>query len=375
MAIRLEVHKRLVHLIEITVSDRAEIPHLVASSPSAGIQYQRMAMAEALFEKLAAAGIWLDADTKNRFLYDISSAVDAAYVKTIKAFNDTTLTSDAIDLLVEKHFNNIIGFVETRAFEVAKPLSDAANALDLKQLALMRPVQDTYNVSETSELLVEKDHADTVGTSDTFTNQVSFFRQFADAVAIDDLMNIDKLWDSTKGNVAFIGDLSDFLLTRPVSDTTTVIDAYALSTSQIKADSVPATDASTFDFTRFSAETVATSDGYNLDVVQAKAENLAPSDAYNLDLLYSKTDTTAPTDTSAYEFTLVRPEGLAATDTYSLGVAQSKAETLAPFDAYNLNLSQLKTEAINASDAATVIHYLGAAQLFNRPLFNQTTFG
>jgi len=321
MAIRLEVHSHVVHLSEITVVDRAQIPLLAATSPDAGIQYQRMTMAEALFERLVAAGIWVDADSKNRFLYDFYGVVDAAYIHAQKAFGDTTSNSDALDLFIEKHFDEIIGFIETREFDITTSRSDSAVVSDLKQLALTHPEQDTYSVSETNSWLMDKGQSDAASAVDAFARQVTFERLFSDVVAVDDVMNIDKLWDSTKGNVAFIGDVSNFLLARSLSDTATAVDAYDLSTAQLKTDSVLATDASAFDFTRFSAETVATADAYDFYVTQAKAE------------------------------------------------------TLAPFDAYNLNLSQLKTEAINASDAATVIHYLGAAQLFNRPLFNQTTLG
>jgi len=114
---------------------------------------------------------------------------------------------------------------------------------------------------------MDKGQSDAASATDTFARYVTFDRQFADAVAIDDVMNIDKLWDSTKGNVTFINDLSTFLLTRPVANTVPAIDSY------------------------------------------------------------------------------------------------------------DLYVAQLKNDAITATDASTVIHYLGAGQLFNRPLFNQTTFG
>jgi len=223
--------------------------------------------AERIYARMEAVGIFTDAATKNRILYELSSVVDAAYIHAQKAFGETTSNSDTLDLFIEKHFDEIIGFVETRAFDITTSHSDAAVVSDLKQLALTHSEQDTYDVSETNSWLMDKGQSDAASATDTFARYVTFDRQFADAVAIDDVMNIDKLWDSTKGNVTFINDLSTFLLTRPVANTVPAIDSY------------------------------------------------------------------------------------------------------------DLYVAQLKNDAITATDASTVIHYLGAGQLFNRPLFNQTTFG
>lgn len=223
--------------------------------------------AERIYARMEAAGIRIDADTKNRILYNLANVVDSAYIYAQKAFSDTTSNSDALDLLVEKHFDEIIGFIETREFDITTSRSDSAVVSDLKQLALTHPEQDTYSVSETNSWLMDKGQSDAASAVDAFARQVTFERLFSDVVAVDDVMNIDKLWDSTKGNVTFINDLSTFLLTRPVANTVPAIDSY------------------------------------------------------------------------------------------------------------DLYVAQLKNDAITATDASTVIHYLGAGQLFNRPLFNQTTFG
>jgi len=73
--LRLEVHAPTVHLSEVTIVERARIPLIASSMLFAGVSFERMVMADAVLQKMVAAGIWVDADTDNRILADILEAL------------------------------------------------------------------------------------------------------------------------------------------------------------------------------------------------------------------------------------------------------------------------------------------------------------
>ena len=207
MALRLEASSAHLQIDNIYIVDNRARLALEVAIPFA-------TLAKRLFAQMVAAGIWVDADTKNRILNDLVVFGDVASLTTLKT------------------------------------LSDGFSAVDVTSLVVNKPVA-----------------AESISTSDNITKQVTFIRQFTDAMAVDDVMELAQNWTRTNNNVSFVSDVSAFLLTRPVTDT--------------------------------------------------------------------------------------------------VGVSE----------VHTLHLDQVQTDAVNTADVATVTHYLGAAQLFNRPLFNQSTFG
>lgn len=90
----LEVHAPTVRLSEVTIVERARIPLIASSMLFAGVSFERMVMAEAAFQKMVAAGIWMDADTNNRFLADTTMFTDGMFLLSQGYVNDAFYFAD-----------------------------------------------------------------------------------------------------------------------------------------------------------------------------------------------------------------------------------------------------------------------------------------
>ena len=148
----------------------------------------KVELAQRVYRNLEAAGIFTDAATKNRVLNDLFSFVDTAALTTLKALNDE------------------IGAVDAAALSLSKSTSDTASV------------------------------------SDVFTKTVTYLRQFTDAVAIDDVIEIAQIYSQTNNNVTFVGDVSDFVFTHPVTESIALAELHDFDFNQVQIDAVSAVD-------------------------------------------------------------------------------------------------------------------------------------
>lgn len=182
---------------------------------------------------------------------------------------DAQLQTDVVKAeLAQRVYRNMVAAgIFTDSATKNRVLNDVTSFLDTATLATLKSLDDGFGVLELAALSVNKAASESISVSDVLTRQVTYLRQFTDAVAIDDAFDIAQNHSQTNNNVTFVNDVSDFAFTHP------------------------------------------------------------------------------------------------------------EAETISLVDAHNLELEQVQTDTVSAPDVATVIHYLGEGKIFNRPLFNQSTFG
>ena len=134
MALRLELHYPRVALSKNTV---------------------HLALAEAVYQKMAAAGIWTDADSKNRILADTLAALELVSIGLTKVIADANTVEDTLVHRVTKGLFDTVAQAETFKFELTQVLTDTTTAHEEFQFDLICHVYRWRNGSPIVCLLKE----------------------------------------------------------------------------------------------------------------------------------------------------------------------------------------------------------------------------
>jgi len=148
---------------------------------------------------------------------------------------------------------------------------------------------------------------------------------------------------------------------RVLNHAAAIIDTAVFSIGKTLTEALPIIDAVALAFSTVATDAATTSD--NADVTVQFVRQF--TDAVAIDDVISIAESFAQTNNNV---TFIQ-------DLSDFAFTHPVSEAVALSDVYNFDIAQVKTDAANASDVTFINHYLGEGQIFNRPLFNQSTFG
>ena len=148
-------------------------PHVVLSQ-----------IAEAVYQKMEAAGIWTDADSKNRILADTVASLELVSIGLTKALGDSGVAEDALSYLVTKGLFDTVAQAEAFQFELSQTLTDHTTAHEEFQLDL------THYESDTATRVIHVGKTDSGVSSDLVYTQASFNRFFSESLGLQDSATI-----------------------------------------------------------------------------------------------------------------------------------------------------------------------------------------
>jgi len=148
---------------------------------------------------------------------------------------------------------------------------------------------------------------------------------------------------------------------RVLNHAAAIIDAAVLNMGKTLTEAVPIIDAVALAVSTVATDAATTSDNADVTVqfVRNFTDAMTVDDVISVAQIYSQTNNNV---------TFIG-------DVSDLAFTHPVSEAVALSDVYNFDIAQVKTDAANASDVTFINHYLGEGQIFNRPLFNQSTFG
>ena len=294
--VRLEVSIPTVQFTDVTLTERASIPLITAPVIGVGVQYQYMALAEAVFQKMVAAGIWVDGDTNNRILTEISTLIESISAELDKPLTDTAIISEiaaiavsrpatdstgvsdsstlwanlgpidqvtfaeALTFAVQTVLNDVAVTTEQHAiYMVRDPFTDSTGVQDLPRLHTTRPASsgDGYILSDASTWAVNKNTPELVTLVET--------RAFVTTKPLADTSDVQ--------------ELHQLSLTRPVEDVVNTIDGSSWSIDKGQPESVTLTEQRTFASTKPVTEFVALGEGIAGTISKPVTELSTISDA------------------------------------------------------------------------------------------------
>ncbi len=256
MALRLEASSAHLQIDNVYVVDNRARLALEVASPFA-------TLAERLYAQMVAAGIWVDADTKNRIVAESATIIDATTWALTKMASDGVAPADAMQFILTKGVTEVVALAESLSITTLKGLTDPAYTLDTATLLLTKPINDAVSMLTDSHYYalvksveeqialsdvidvahnVVRKFTDNALLADTFAHSVQFQRQFTDFVSIDDFSNVDRNFTANKHNIAAVSDHLALTVGLAPTDTVQLTDVARFIVNQALTDSLNMAD-------------------------------------------------------------------------------------------------------------------------------------
>jgi hypothetical protein len=227
----------------------------------------RYVKGEISWQEVMATEVWLNPDSKNRYLADAfgpftdetASAISKVTVDSLglsdeqsvelqKAVTDAFSVSDEVTLAVGfvREPVDPIAFSDSDDFELikvltdsfgmdssteahfAKSLSSTFDLLETDGFSLNKPVTDDFDVSDVDTFVFTKTSTDSFDLGDAYGS--SFTKALFDGFTMDDAATVDAITKDTgseKANIFGLNDDADFGLTKNPSDSFSVGDDFS----------------------------------------------------------------------------------------------------------------------------------------------------
>lgn len=413
--LRLEVQAPALQFTDVTLVERAKIPLIATALVQASVRFKYMAMAEAVYQKMVAAGIWTDADTKNRTIADTITALELVSLGLTKALGDASVAEDALVHRVTKGLFDTVAQAETFKFELGQSFTEHTTAHEEFQFDLIHSESDTIVAQDIPRLSVEKWFADSVSTEDTTVVAKIFFLDFIETLLADDesgfrmLMNRGRDEDAT--NTA---DLSNWSIGKFASDVITEVrDAHTFELAKALEESITPTEQFVKNISRPVADTFGNQDSSSFVLSSAKTDTATVPDSSTFELTSAKTDSAVSSDAVSTQssFSRAMTDALVSSDLLHTAVSQAKSDDFTVSDVWHVQLDATKAdnastqdssnltlfwnfidtvalaetirvdepqfigESLGTQDSATIVHIRGGSAILNNMQLNQSTLG
>jgi len=412
VALRLDATGRKVQLSLSTTS--AEISLSVAINR----------VAESVYTRVEATGVWIDPDTKNRILTEIVSTIDTLSIVLLRSVADQTTLDDITALVFAKIQSDTLVTSDDPVLSVLLGPADLLSTAEYIALVIQKITNDTVAINELKSVLFDKPVSDGTSVADIFQRTANFYRSFFDTVALDDLSNIDKYFDATKNNVATaidehywetskvvadtaaVGELKQLAMHRPVTDESTASDFARWASAKVILDTALITEVVSVDVSKLFHDVGVISDysSYNQEKVlldtntatdhvdliaqfqRVFLDTIAVEDTSNIDKQWdgSKSnvatvvdisavtvekpvvDSTGITDQSHFTLDSVLTENVPLVDSTDLTLAKNLIDSAAMLDTSNIAAIKSVTDTAGPT-------YDVAKVMYSKPLVDNVT--
>ena len=302
-------------------------------------------LTERIYARMEAAGIWTDADTRNRILYELLPVIDALSIVFGKSADDQATLTDLATLTLTKLATDSVATADTSSMWFGLTAADSAVLVEAVALSVSQVFTEATSLNDTVSLHTTKIKADVATLSDDFNRVVNFYRNFLDTIALDDFSNVDKYFDGSKHNVAAAVDAHYWATTKVVEDTFAPADIAAIATTRPVVDELSSSDASNWAFTKGALDTVSL------------------AEAATFDLSKLNTDTSTLIDQASLHPEKPITDGATASDAISRSAQFERTflDTVALDDSSNIDkyFDATKSNAATATDA----HYWATSKI------------
>jgi hypothetical protein len=373
-----------------------EVAETLYAKLVADLQHSNIEVEDISYASLEAVGIVSDSHPKNQIIREIAQVVEQFIVTTDKALSDLYDVSDASSFAFSKQAaDNIVDILEFNEVTLNKVIKDTSIAIDMATFILSKAYADYIAVKDKVGLATNKPLLHAVTTNDSVHRAVTFVRNFADYVVIDDFSSVDKHYTGVKTNIAAVEDKANYgiikplqdigivedlkylLLTKPVVDATIITDEYitdigknlfetlasfdnlALGLSKsVTPDSVTTLEYITSVLGKHFADSSYTSDAFAVTVqfIRTLFDTSSIEDALQVDTNKTTRDTVGNLDYNTIDTTKTLLEDITTLDLISLALFISMPEdVMTASDNNSINSTKIAADAVFTADLLMLI--------------------
>ena len=279
--------------------------------------------AQTQYERSNATGIWVDPDSKNRFVKE--------------------------ELLLSEVVFKVL----------TKDLTDSAAVTDL------------YASHFSKGTIIES-----VNVADIIAKVVTYRRDFSDAFTLDDLAQIDKDFYGNKGNIFAFTDIIGLTHNKNLTDSYTVSDVFAIAMAYSRSftDSTVLSDSDYYTFTKNTSDSLALPDAQLKGLTKPETDSFTFGDATGKHPSLSKTDPFSFTDSSYFSANKGASDSVSFADSHYRTLTKIIADVFALDDSALIN----KNYTGNKGNICTISDLIAVALIYSRSFtdsfaFNDTT--
>ena len=148
-------------------------------------------LAERVYQRLVAGGIFTDAAPKNRVLTDILNAIDLLAISLERAVDDSATISDAPSFELSRPLADTFDSADVLTKTIISTLADSISHQDIATFVLAKNIADTVSPTEALSWAIQVYMTDTAASSDTLSIQAMFHRSVSDTVTIGEIIGLN----------------------------------------------------------------------------------------------------------------------------------------------------------------------------------------
>lgn len=314
----------------------------------------------------------------SKYQHDYYSASDA--VKYSIGFNRKFYDYVAIDDFagIDKYYNgtkhNITFAADQNYLGFSKSLADSYSSNDYNVLITGKNFNDPVVFSDATKTLLNKRYEEIYNVVDT--PKISSTKNLFDS-------NIDftnRLYLSTildKTDIVLPGDYSVLLTNKKLKDTTSFVDALAVTSNKVLVDTATVQESRKLgDFKKVNADSAFTHERYSAILKKIYTDSTGTSDSLSFGYNFSLDEFPVIGDYNVFSTEKVLNDIPFVVDLFSLHYSKPLHDTIStPTDFSVLRVNKNPADYVSTSDKADLIYTAGANAMFNVALFNQSTFG
>ena len=155
---------------------------------------RQVELAQRVYTQMVAAGIYMDAESKNRFFADAAAIVDNTTLLLNKIASENVSVAEQLMWSLSSVLSDSLDLTETTLLSFSKPVIDVANVTDSQVLAFNKPATDSVTTADVMNMVYTKEVDEVISLADTILINTQFHRQITDTVSMSESVDISLIY-------------------------------------------------------------------------------------------------------------------------------------------------------------------------------------
>jgi hypothetical protein len=151
-------------------------------------------LAERVYTQMVAAGIYLDAESKNRFFADAAVIVDNTTLLLNKIASENVSVAEQLMWSLSSVLSDNLDLAETTLLSFSKSATDLVNFTDSQVLAFNKSATDSVTTADVMNMVYTKEVDEVISLADTILINTQFHRQITDTLSMSESVDISLIY-------------------------------------------------------------------------------------------------------------------------------------------------------------------------------------
>lgn len=334
---------------------RTDVSHIDAVVNE--LYYVLAKVQDAVYVDAAVSNLYVDTNTKNRVIRDITAIVDSLILELRKDFSDSAPVNDSNAIAIGKATADIFGISDTFNKGLTKPFTEQLPVFDAAISTINKVLLDTATVYDTPHIISSRNVHDTVSTADAVTKIILFAKHFQEDVNI--LSDFNVSMGKSIDDLYNVLDIPSIISEIQKVDSITTSDIYNLVQGKLLQNSVVMRSVTAFDTGKYVVDTSSISDNYYVDSAKGISDNLSSNDYIALYSNLFSVDNLTLSELSTLSLNKPESDTVSSADLNFINYGKYSTDTAGTLDKIAISRSKNINDLVATND---VLNYLNISK-------------